>query len=102
MVERPISTLPGSDSASLDTPALVVDLDAFDANVNLVHGFFADRSANLRPSAHTHKTPALAHRQLAIKGSAPGIAVISISEAEVFASNGISTVHLSYLDRSSV
>ena len=94
MVERPISTLPGSDSASLDTPALVVDLDAFDANVNLVHGFFADRSANLRPSAHTHKTPALAHRQLAIKGSAPGIAVISISEAEVFASNGINDIRI--------
>ena len=93
-MERPISTHPGASSSSLDTPALVVDLDIFDANVSLVHSFFSERSAYLRPSAHTHKTPALAHRQLAVQGSASGIAVVSISEAEIFASNGISDIRI--------
>ncbi len=91
-MERPITKPPGTPVDQLDTPALVVDLDAFEANVERVHGFFRGRAVTMRPNVHSHKTPAIAHRQLAVDGAANGVAVVSAGEAEVFSSAGISDV----------
>ena len=88
-MERPILKPPGSPVDELDTPALVIDLDAMERNVERVHSFFRNRAAKLRPAAHSHKTPAVAHRQLAVEGAAPGVAVVSLSEAEAFAQAGV-------------
>ena len=94
-MERPITKPPGTPVDQLDTPALVVDLDAFEANVEQVHGFFRGRAATMRPNVHSHKTPAIAHRQLAVEGAASGVAVVSVGEAEVFASAGIGDILVS-------
>ena len=91
-MERPILKPPGSPVEELDTPALVVDLDAMERNIERVHSYFRDRPAKLRPAVHSHKTPAIAHRQLAVEGAAAGVAVVSLGEAEVFAQAGVGDV----------
>lgn len=93
-VERPITKHPGVRVEELDTPALVVELDAFEANLEVVHSYFRGRVATVRPSVHTHKTPALAHRTLAVEGAGPGVAVVSVTEAEVFAAAGINDIRI--------
>ena len=89
-MERPILKPIGAPVEELDTPALVVDMEALEANIEKVHSGFADSPAKLRPYVETHRCPAIAHKQLAAGGTAGGVAVASVSEAELFAQNGIS------------
>lgn len=76
--------------SELSTPALCVDLDAFDRNVDRMHSFFADRPCNLRPHFKAHKTPAIAHRQ-ADAGCA-GFTTATLGEAELLADEGFDDV----------
>ena len=91
-MERPILKPVGTPVEELDTPALVVDLDLLEANIEQVHSYFRDSGAKLRPYAETHRCPAIAHRQLAAGGTVGGISVASVGEAEIFAQNGISDI----------
>ena len=74
----------------LDTPALLLDLDAFNHNVARMAAFFADKRANLRPHAKTHKCPQIALRQL--EAGAIGITCAKVGEAEVMAAAGGSDI----------
>lgn len=78
---------PGTPIEELDTPALLVDLDAFEHNLRTMACFFAGRSARLRPHAKTHKCPTIALRQLA--AGAVGITCAKLGEAEVMAAAGV-------------
>src|SRR5262245_8526510 len=49
----------------LDTPALVLDLDAFDHNVASMAALARERAIGLRPHAKTHKSIAIGRRQMA-------------------------------------
>jgi D-serine deaminase-like pyridoxal phosphate-dependent protein len=71
----------------LPTPALLVDLDLFDANVAAMERLLAGTSKRLRPHIKTHRTPALALRQLG--GSASGVTCSTVGEAEAMAAAGI-------------
>jgi D-serine deaminase-like pyridoxal phosphate-dependent protein len=79
----------------LDTPSLVVDISALEHNLEAVHGFFRDIPVKMRPHVHAHKTPTIAHMQLSVPGNAGGIAVINVSEAELFAQHGFTDITLS-------
>ena len=81
---------PGLSYLELDTPALLLDLDAFEANIRLMAQFFADRPTSLRPHAKTHKCPEIACRQ--IKAGAIGITCAKVGEAEVMVEAGISDI----------
>jgi len=70
---------------ALDAPVLVVDLDALDRTDATVAP--ASASAAWRPHVKVHKTPAIAHRQLA--AGAIGIACAKLGKAEVMAAAGI-------------
>ena len=48
----------------LNTPVLVVDLDALDRNIAAMAAFAAENGLNLRPHAKTHKSPDIAKRQM--------------------------------------
>ncbi len=72
---------------SLDTPALVVDLDVLDSNIATIAGLLAERKVSWRPHAKAHKSPAIAHRLIA--AGAIGITCAKLSEAEVYAASGI-------------
>ena len=61
--DRSLIGQPGSREA-IDTPALVLDLDAFDANLALMARLARDRGIALRPHAKTHKSISVARRQM--------------------------------------
>ncbi|ROR98910.1 D-serine deaminase-like pyridoxal phosphate-dependent protein [Sinobacterium caligoides] len=71
----------------LDTPALVVDLDVMEANLQAMQQRVSARGLKLRPHTKAHKIPALAQRQLSLGGE--GICTAKLGEAEVMADAGI-------------
>src|SRR4051812_29325997 len=77
----------GLTKATIPTPALVVDLDAFEANVKKMADHCRQAKCGFRPHAKTHKCPAIAHRQMA--AGACGICVATVPEAEALAAAGI-------------
>ena len=80
--------------AQLDTPLVIVDLDRVDANIERMAAAMRDRGIALRPHAKTHKSLAVARRQIA--AGAVGLTVATIGEAEVFADGGIEDVFIAY------
>lgn len=71
----------------LPTPALIVDLDAFEFNVEKMFGFVKSKGRAIRPHGKTHKCPEIARRLVA--AGAVGACAAKLSEAEVFAQAGI-------------
>jgi D-serine deaminase-like pyridoxal phosphate-dependent protein len=87
----PLIAQPGS-RALLDTPALCLDLDAFERNVGAMAALARDRGLALRPHAKTHKSLKIAERQIA--AGALGVCCATIGEAEVMVRGGIKGVHV--------
>jgi len=83
-------TKPGDDIEAIDTPALVVDLDAFERNLDQMASAVRGGAVALRPHAKSHKCPAIARAQLA--RGAVGICCQKVAEAEVFVDAGIADV----------
>jgi D-serine deaminase-like pyridoxal phosphate-dependent protein len=80
--------------ADVDTPALVVDLDAVERNIDRMQARCDALGVALRPHIKTHKLPALAHTQVA--RGAVGIACQKLGEAEVMAAAGLRDILVSY------
>jgi D-serine deaminase-like pyridoxal phosphate-dependent protein len=78
---------PGMAVNELDTPALLLDLDGLERNIQKMAEFFASRPVALRPHAKTHKCPQIALRQLA--AGAIGITCAKVGEAEVMVATGV-------------
>lgn len=91
-MERPIFKPVGTPVEQLDTPTLVVDLTALERNLDILHAFFRQRDAKVRPQMDAHRCPAIAHKQLAAGGTVGGIAVNTVSQAEVFAKHGFTDI----------
>lgn len=81
---------PGDPVDAIDTPALVVDLDAFERNLDAMAADVAARNLRLRPHGKAHKTPAIALAQVA--RGAVGICCQKTDEAAVFVEAGIRDV----------
>ena len=71
----------------LSTPALLLDLDAFEANLALMQAHITASGKALRPHAKAHKCPEIARRQIA--AGAVGVCVATLAEAELMAAAGI-------------
>jgi D-serine deaminase-like pyridoxal phosphate-dependent protein len=84
----------GVSKWELDTPALLLDLDAMERNLNFMADFCREKSCNLRPHIKTHKTPYLAHRQIEV--GAIGITCQKLEEAELFSACGFEDILLTY------
>ena len=89
MTPWPAATV-GASFADVDTPALVLDLDAFERNLDRMSAALAGRAVRLRPHAKSHKCPEIAHRQIA--RGAVGICCQKVSEAAIFVKAGIADV----------
>ena len=74
----------------LDTPALVVDLDAMEANIARMQRTVRANGIASRPHAKTHKTPAIARRQL--ETGSVGICVAKVGEAQALFDHGIEEI----------
>ncbi|MGZ4962327.1 MAG: DSD1 family PLP-dependent enzyme [Limisphaerales bacterium] len=76
--------------SNLDTPSLLVDVDALDANITLMSGYFSKRHAKLRPHFKSHKCTTIAKKQM--EAGAVGITCAKLAEAEVLAKAGIADI----------
>jgi D-serine deaminase-like pyridoxal phosphate-dependent protein len=81
---------PGQSLAEIETPALVLDLDAFERNLVAMAAFTQAHGVRLRPHAKTHKSPEIALRQIA--HGAVGQCCQKVSEAEVLVAGGVGDV----------
>jgi len=78
------------NSGELKTPALVIDLDAFERNIRKMADHCRSSGISLRPHAKTHKSAEVARRQIA--AGAIGQCCASLDEAEMLVGAGISSV----------
>jgi D-serine deaminase-like pyridoxal phosphate-dependent protein len=81
---------PGDPVEAIDTPALVLDLAAFERNLQRMAESLRGRGVRLRAHAKSHKCPEIARRQVA--HGAVGICCQKVSEAAVFVDAGIDDV----------
>lgn len=77
----------GQPLTSVDTPALVVDLDLLQGNIARIAGVCRDAGVAWRPHIKGIKVPQIA--ALCIASGAIGVTCAKVSEAEVFAAAGI-------------
>ena len=80
----------GIHKSEIDTPALIIDLEAMESNIKLMADYFVGRPATLRPHFKTHKCPIIAHKQ--IEAGASGITCAKLGEAEVLVESGIRNI----------
>jgi len=83
----------GDTVDQVDTPALLVDLDAFERNLDRMQAMADAAGVDLRPHAKTHKSVDVARAQM-VRGAA-GQCCQKVSEAEVLVHGGIDNVLVS-------
>jgi 3-hydroxy-D-aspartate aldolase len=91
MIPPPASV--GMHVSDVDTPALIIDLDALEANIARMQAAVSGTAARLRPHAKTHKSTTIAHMQVA--AGAVGVCCQKVSEAEIMADGGIDDICIS-------
>ncbi|MGD9805669.1 MAG: DSD1 family PLP-dependent enzyme, partial [Hyphomicrobiaceae bacterium] len=84
---------PGMPLAEVDTPALLIDLDAFERNLRKMADFVAKAGVRLRPHAKTHKSPIIGLKQMQL--GAVGLCCQKVSEAEAMVEGGVPDVYVS-------
>ena len=85
--------LVGQPVAAIDTPALVVDLDAMQRNLSRMAEFARKHGIRWRPHAKMHKSSAIARLQM--QAGAVGVCVQKTAEAEAMVAGGVYNVYIS-------
>ena len=83
----------GDPLRDVDTPALIIDLDAFERNLDKMADMAAGYGVALRPHAKTHKSPIIARRQMDL--GAVGVCCQKVSEAEIMVAGGVNDILVS-------
>src|SRR5437899_3264780 len=83
----------GQRLEDIDTPALIVELDAFERNLRTMADSVKGRGVRVRAHAKTHKCPEIAKRQIAL--GAVGVCCQKVSEAEALVDGGVGNVLVS-------
>lgn len=84
---------PGQPLSEVDTPALLLDMDAFERNLDRMDQTLAGFKVRVRPHAKSHKCPEIALRQMA--RGAVGVCCQKVSEAEAMVGGGVMNVMVS-------
>jgi 3-hydroxy-D-aspartate aldolase len=90
---QPPPARPGIREDEIDTPALVIDLDALEYNLDHMARLLEPTGAKLRAHAKTHKSTVIAHLQIA--RGAVGQCVQKVAEAEALAWGGVPDILVS-------
>lgn len=90
---QPPPARPGMPEDEVDTPALLLDLDAFEANLDTMAGKLAGTNVRLRAHAKTHKSAVIGRLQMA--RGAVGNCVQKVGEAEALAWGGVDNLLVS-------
>jgi D-serine deaminase-like pyridoxal phosphate-dependent protein len=80
--------------SDLDTPAVLIDLEVMERNLDRVAAYCRENGLRLRPHTKTHKIPAIGALQLA-RGAA-GLTVAKVGEAEVMLASGTQDLLVAY------
>ncbi len=88
----------GTPIDELDTPALLIDMEALRHNIDVVAGHYcsavseggesAKASTRLRPHGKNHKCPSILAMQIEAGGTVEGVCAAKVSEAEAFVHAG--------------
>ncbi|MGP1397690.1 MAG: DSD1 family PLP-dependent enzyme [Inquilinaceae bacterium] len=84
----------GMDLEDVSTPALIVDLDAFERNVKRMRDFIEQKGIRHRAHAKTHKSADIALYQIE-QGGACGVCCQKVAEAEALVAGGVTDVLVS-------
>ena len=84
----------GMDESEIQTPSLMIDLDAFEHNIEVMRAYIEEKGIRHRLHGKMHKSVDVAKYQIE-KGNACGVCCQKVSEAEVFARAGIKDVLVS-------
>lgn len=76
--------------SELDTPVLLVDIDALERNIARMKEMTEAAGIRYRPHAKTHKCAAIARMQ--VEAGAVGVCCAKLGEAEVMAAHGIANI----------
>jgi len=85
--------LVGKPVDAIDTPVLVVDLDAMERNLTRLAEFAKKHDVRWRPHAKMHKSSAIA--KLQVRAGAIGVCVQKTAEAEAMAEGGVTEIYIS-------
>ncbi len=93
-IENPIrpSDLIGRSLGVIPTPALIVDVDVLERNLDCLSALAGNSATRLRPHGKAHKCPNIAAMQIA--RGAVGICCQTVKEVEAFAAAGITNILL--------
>ncbi len=83
----------GDPLSAVDTPALIIDLDAFEYNLRRLPETLIGKPVRIRPHAKTHKSPIIALKQIEL--GAVGVCCQKVSEAEALVHGGVHDVLVS-------
>lgn len=83
----------GAPFSEIDTPALVIDLDAMECNMALMAERAKALGVRIRPHAKTHKSAIIAAKQVAL--GAVGVCCQKVAEAEALAAGGVREILIS-------
>ena len=83
---------PGQAVGDLETPVLLLNLEHFESNVRHLAGYCHTHGKAWRPHSKAHKSPAIAHIELA--NGACGITCAKLGEAEWMVAHGVSSILL--------
>ncbi len=93
LAQLPPAASIGDALGAIDTPALLLDVDAFENNLARMQSWAQAAGVALRPHAKAHKCPAIALAQLQV--GAVGICCQKVSEALPFLQAGVQDIHIS-------
>lgn len=78
----------------LSTPALTIDLDILERNLDRMAAYCCEHGLRLRPHTKTHKVPEVARMQM--ERGAVGLTVAKVGEAEVMAAAGLDEILVAF------
>ena len=82
----------GTPLEQLDTPCMIVDLDALEHNFGVIADLYADSPTKMREHAKNIKTPIILHKQIRAGGTMGGVCTAKTAEAEVMVESGITDI----------